>query len=79
MPSYMELINIYENKAVIEDSLSVVGDLIFGSNDYWSSSQSDGYYENYALVFCFYGEGYGYDGEKSNINDVLVVRAFNVQ
>ena len=79
VPSYMELINIYENKAVIEESLSVVGDLIFGSNDYWSSSQSDGYYENYAMVFCFYGGGSGWDSEKSNINDVLVVRAFNVQ
>ena len=80
VPSYMELINIYENKAVIEESLSVVGGFIFGSNDYWSSSQSNGdYYGNYALVFCFYDEGSGWDSKKSNINNVLVLRAFNAQ
>ena len=76
LPTVAELYTIYENKTVVDGSLSKVGRSTFGTSWYWSCCQypSDDYY---ARVLSFFnGDMYG--DYKGGYDDyVCSVRAFN--
>ena len=76
LPTVAELYTIYQNKDVVDASLSKAGGSQFGTSSYWSCCQypSDG---DYARVLIF-NDGDMYGSDKSNdYNYVCSVRAFN--
>ena len=78
LPTVSELYTIYQNKDVVDGSLSKAGGSTFGTSMYWSCCQ-DSSYDNDARVLCF-DDGNMYLYEKDyNYNDFYVcsVRAFN--
>ena len=76
LPTVAELYTIYQNKTVVDASLSKVGGSTFGTSWYWSCCQ-DPSYNKYARVLYFY-DGY-MDNTTKDHNDFYVcrVRAFN--
>ena len=76
LPTVAELYTIYQNKTVVDASLSKVGGSTFGTSWYWSCCQ-DPSSSNYARVLDFY-DGYmdNYNNYSNNFY-VCSVRAFN--
>ena len=76
LPTVAELYTIYQNKTVVDASLSKVGGSTFGTSWYWSCCQYPSG-DNYARALNFTNGFMGYGG-KINLTDcVCSVRAFN--
>ena len=76
LPTVAELYTIYQNKDVVDGSLSKVGGSTFGTSWYWSCCQ-DPSGNDYARGLDF-SDGYMYDYTKNyDGNYVCSVRAFN--
>ena len=76
LPSICELFYIWKNKTVVDAAIGLCGGVQFGTNTYWSSSQSITPEYN-AFVFRFqYGDKI--NGSKENISrSVCAIRSFN--
>ena len=76
LPTVAELYTIYQNKAVVEASLSKAGGSTFGENWYWSCCQNPSS-NDYARGLTF-GDGYlCYEYKFHSGYSVCSVRAFN--
>ena len=76
LPTVAELYTIYQNKDVVDGSLSKVGGSTFGTSWYWSCCQNPSN-DDLARVLYF-GNGNMYNGYKDDYyNYVCSVRAFN--
>ena len=76
VPSAKELVDIYENKTVIQLSLDIVSGVIF-SGYYWSSSQVSSY--NYYAHRVNFDFGNVDSIHKNDYVKVLVLQAFNAE
>ena len=75
-PTMAELYTIYENRTVIDASLSKAGGSTFGTSWYWSCCQDN--YVNDKALNLYFDNGETYDYYKfSNTKYVCSVRAFN--
>ena len=80
LPTVAELYTIYQNKAVVDESLSKLGGSTFGTNGYWSCCQDPSFVDVFARVLLFDLGGMHYgskDGSYSSYYYVCSVRAFN--
>ena len=76
LPTVAELYTIYENKTVVDESLSKAGGSQFGTSCYWSCCQNPSS-SGYARVLYFsYGNMDSFTKDDNN-NIVCSVRAFN--
>lgn len=75
VPSIAELCRVYQNKNVIQTSLTAASGFEFGSSTYWSSSQDE--YTNSESYDVRFSDGYisyyTYEGSKSRANSVFVL------
>ena len=78
LPTVAELYTIYQNKTVVDASLSKAGGSTFGTSYYWSCCQtpSNCYYAQ-ALNFKYGSVDYLNYAKGSSTNSVCSVRAFN--
>ena len=76
LPTVAELYTIYQNKDVVDGSLSKVGGSTFGTSWYWSCCQGPSY-DDPARVLSFYNGNLNYYGKNSHNYYVCSVRAFN--
>ena len=77
LPTVAELYTIYQNKDVVDGSLSKVGGSQFGTSYYWSCCQYLSDYDS-ARVLDFYNSYMViYNDKYTNCYDVCSVRAFN--
>ena len=76
LPTVAELYTIYQNKDVVDGSLSKVGGSTFGTSWYWSCCQ-DPSSSNYARELYFSNGDMGYSYKYYNDDYVCSVRAFN--
>ena len=76
LPTAAELYTIYQNKTVVDESLSKAGGSQFGTSCYWSCCQ-DPSGRKYARVLSFYYGAMDYRSKASSDFYVCSVRAFN--
>ena len=76
LPTVAELYTIYQNKDVVDGSLSKVGGSTFGTGNYWSCCQDPFFDSRAELLNFYYGNMDGNDYKYCN-NCVCSVRAFN--
>ena len=77
LPTVAELYTIYENKTVVDESLSKAGGSQFGTSCYWSCCQDPSKYNFCARFLIFYNGIVGYSSKNYNDSYVCSVRAFN--
>ena len=76
LPTVAELSSIYQNKTVVDESLSKAGGSQFGTYSYWSCCQ-DSSSSNNARGLGFYFGNMLSESKSSKIVYVCSVRAFN--
>ena len=76
LPTVAELYTIYQNKTVVDESLSKAGGSTFGTGWYWSCCQSPSYNSNARVLYFGNGGMYNFNLYGS-YNCVCSVRAFN--
>ena len=76
LPTVAELYTIYQNKAVVDESLSKAGGSQFGTSCYWSCCQNPSL-NDFARVLGFYSGNMGYDYKSNYSSYVCSVRDFN--
>ena len=77
LPTVAELYTIYENKTVVDESLSKAGGSQFGTSCYWSCCQYPSKYNFCARFLIFYNGDLYDDGKDDSGIYVCSVRAFN--
>ena len=75
LPTVAELYTIYQNKAVVDASLSKAGGSTFGTSRYWSCCQEPS--NDYCARWLGFNAGYLGNYGKINYDSVCSVRAFN--
>ena len=76
LPTVAELDTIYQNKTVVDASLSKAGGSTFGTSWYWSCCQYPSFYL-YARVLVFSNGYMSYSSKDDGSGSVCSVRAFN--
>ena len=76
LPTVAELYTIYQNKDVVDGSLSKVGGSTFGTSWYWSCCQYPSN-KKFARELYFYNGSMGINSKLVSLNYVCSVRAFN--
>ena len=78
LPTLAELYTIYQNKAVVDESLSKADGSTFDTGEYWSCCQSPSYDDYDRARILYFGRGDMYNRYKyDDYNCVCSVRAFN--
>ena len=76
LPTVAELYTIYQNKTVVDASLSKAGGSTFGTSWYWSCCQAPSIYKYARVLYFGYGALSGIN-KSSDYSVVCSVRAFN--